>query len=119
MIRRVLRFRTYDQPVSHDLSIFGKLAERIPGLEIIDRSDVPARLRSIKSEAEIAIIDALRPSAQGPKTITHYLTAVACMGGYLGRANDSPPGNIVLWRGFSRLTDIHLGYALHDRFVGN
>jgi hypothetical protein len=101
------------------IAIMWILSWRIFWLRTIIRIDQGAQPSLVFTEAEIAIIDALRPSAQGPKTITHYLTAVACMGGYLGRANDSPPGNIVLWRGFSRLTDIHLGYALHDRFVLN
>jgi len=32
--------------------------------------------------------------------------------GYLARANDAPPGNTVMWRGVSRLTDIELCYEL-------
>lgn len=31
---------------------------------------------------------------------------------YLARANDSPPGNTVIWRGLRRLTDIQLGFEL-------
>ncbi len=30
-----------------------------------------------------------------------------------------PPGNIVLWRGLTRLTDIHFGFELSNRVVGN
>jgi hypothetical protein len=41
-----------------------------------------------------------------PKPLSHYLTKIARLGGYLARANDSPPGNTVMWRGLSRLTDI-------------
>lgn len=38
-----------------------------------------------------------------------YLTKLARLGGYLARAADPPPGNVVIWRGLSRLTDIELG----------
>lgn len=38
---------------------------------------------------------------------------------YLARANDSPPGNMVVWRGLSRLTDINLGFLLAIQNVGN
>lgn len=38
---------------------------------------------------------------------------------YLDRTRDSPPGNMVLWRGMARLTDIHLGYYSLAKDVGN
>jgi hypothetical protein len=41
--------------------------------------------------------------------LSHYLTKIARLGGYLTRANDSPHGSTVMWRGLSRLTDIALG----------
>lgn len=47
---------TYEQPVSPDLALFKKVAERIPGVSIEDRSDVLAGMRAIKSEAEVAMI---------------------------------------------------------------
>ena len=53
------------------------------------------------------------------KTITHYLYAVARLGGYLSRASDPPPGNKVLWRGFNRLMDLHLGFLIGAKLVGN
>ena len=44
-----------------------------------------------------------------PKALSHYLVKIARLGGYLARANDPPPGNMVIWRGMSRLTDLTLG----------
>ena len=44
---------------------------------------------------------------------------MARLGGYLARASDSPPGNTVMWRGLSRLTDITLGAMLRAKLVGN
>ena len=37
---------------------------------------------------------------------------IACLGGYLARARDRPPGKTVMWRGWSRLMDIMLGAEL-------
>jgi hypothetical protein len=51
-------------------------------------------------------------------TVGDFLTRLARLGGYLNRKHDAPPGNMVLWRGMGRLTDIHLGYCL-ARDVGN
>jgi hypothetical protein len=46
------------------------------------------------------------------------LIKIARLGGYLARASDPPPGNIVIWRGLTRLADIKLGatlsYARHS-----
>jgi hypothetical protein len=45
--------------------------------------------------------------------------AIARLGGYLARTKDPPPGNIVSERGLTRLMDIHLGFELSRRVVGN
>ncbi|HIN80644.1 MAG TPA: M24 family metallopeptidase [Planctomycetes bacterium] len=47
---------THSSAVSPDLAIFQKLQSRIPGLEVVDRSELLAVARSIKSEAELAMI---------------------------------------------------------------
>ncbi|WP_156680471.1 hypothetical protein [Sphingomonas profundi] len=45
---------------------------------------------------------------------------MARLGGYLARSHDPPPGNMIMWRGWSRLMDIQLGAALAaDTDVGN
>ena len=70
---------------------------------------------------EIAVLDRLvndRPQARG-KTLSHYLTKIARLGGYLARTSDPPPGNTVTWRGLSRLTDIALGAVVGAEIVGN
>jgi hypothetical protein len=41
------------------------------------------------------------------------------LGGYLARAKDPLPGNLVVWRGLARLTDILLGFELNNQVVGN
>jgi hypothetical protein len=37
------------------------------------------------------------------------------MGGYLARKNDPPPGNMVVWRGMTRLHDISFGISIGSR----
>ena len=44
---------------------------------------------------------------------------LACLGGYIGRRSDPPPGNKVIWRGMVRLTDIAFGVMLAEQDVGN
>lgn len=53
------------------------------------------------------------------KSLSTYLIKLARLGGYLARAGDSPPGNRVIWRGLSRLTDIELGFGMAAQLVGN
>lgn len=64
---------------------------------------------------EIKLLDQLIPDKVGApknKRLPTYLVKLARLGGYLARSNDSPPGNTVVWRGLSRLTDIELGYTM-------
>lgn len=72
---------------------------------------------------ELMLLDRLvhRPASQAGTVadLSVYLSKLACLGGYLARTHDPPPGNIVIWRGLSRLTEIQLGYELALETVGN
>lgn len=46
----------HTSPVSQDLEVFRRSAERIPGCSIVDRSQVIALMRAAKSDAEVACI---------------------------------------------------------------
>ena len=52
-------------------------------------------------------------------TLNHAIISIAKLGGYLARAHDPPPGNLILWRDLARLTDIQLGFLLAQKLVGN
>ena len=52
-------------------------------------------------------------------TLSSYLIRMAQLGGYLARASDPPPGNTVIWRGMSHLTNIEIGFTLGAQLVGN
>jgi hypothetical protein len=74
-------------------------------------------------ETELVLLDRLvpdKPQARtSARTLSSYLIKVARLGGYLARSRDPPPGNIVMWRGLSRLTDITPGLfgSGHERSV--
>ena len=72
---------------------------------------------------ELQLLDQLitnKDSADPPaESLSTYILKLARPGGYLARAQDGPPGNTVLWRGISRLTDIQLGFLRGTQLVGN
>lgn len=80
--------------------------------------ELPATL--VFTDTEIKLMDHLIPNKgrQVAKTVGNYLIKLARLGGFLNRKGDGAPGNMVLWRGMARLTDIHLGYGV-GRDVGN
>ncbi len=47
----------YTQPVTPDLAIFRKVADRLPGVTIEDRSDLLEKMRAVKSRNEVALIE--------------------------------------------------------------
>lgn len=59
------------------------------------------------------------PPPSRAATLSSYLIKIAKLGGYLARTHDPPPGNIVMWRGLSRLTDISLGATIAAELMGN
>jgi hypothetical protein len=71
------------------------------------------------TEMEIQLLERLGGLEGKTATMGDYLLTIAKLGGYLARASDPPPGNMVMWRGISRLTDIHLGFLLAKEDVGN
>jgi hypothetical protein len=88
-------------------------------LWVITAPDADPSLAPTPTETEI--LDRLEPGENRPpkRTMSRYITKIARLGGYLARASDPPPGNIVMWRGLSRLTDIRLGVGIAASFVGN
>jgi Transposase DNA-binding/Transposase Tn5 dimerisation domain len=103
------------------LAVLCIIGWRVFWLTMMNRATPEAPAEIALTKTEIEILDRIAASTKPPTkpTVAHYLVAIAKLGGYLARANDSPPGNMVLWRGLTRLTDIHLGFELKNRFVGN
>ena len=98
------------------ISIFCILSWRIFWMTMINRSTPKASPSVVLTKTEIGLLDQLindkRKTSPHGKRLGTYLIKIARLGGYLARKNDPPPGNVVMWRGLSRLTDIALGAAL-------
>jgi hypothetical protein len=96
-------------------------AWRVCRLAMTSRASPEEPAEVASTEAEVQILDRLAGGMSPPAepTVSRDLVAVAKRGGYLTRAKDPPPGNMVVWRGLTRLMDIHLGFELRGRVVGN
>src|SRR5437588_840904 len=109
------------QRLANLISVFCIVSWWVFWMTMLNRSASDALPTLALTATEIAVLDRLvsdKPQARR-KTLSHYLTKIARLGGYLARANDPPPGNTVMWRGLSRLTDIELGAIIGTKIVGN
>jgi len=83
---------------------------------MINRSTQKAKACLAFTPLEINILNRLAPDNPPGTTrmpsLKSCLTQLARLGGYLNRIGDGPPGNIVMWRGMSRLTDIEPGFQM-------
>ena len=116
------RLRTAERLVRL-IALFCILSWRVFWLTMLNRIEPNLEPALVLSKLETSILDCLMPNpAHDPpeaRTLSFYLTKIARLGGYLARAKDPPPGNIVMWRGLSRLNDITLGATLKADIVGN
>jgi Transposase DNA-binding/Transposase DDE domain len=116
------RLRTAER-LARLLALFCILSWRIFWLTMMKRS-LPAASPTLAFTArEIYLLDRTvkEKVAEQPQRarLSSYLIKLARLGGYLARVGDSPPGNRVIWRGMSRLTDIELGFSIGAQLVGN
>jgi hypothetical protein len=111
------------QRLANLISVFCILSWRVFWMTMLNRSARAVPPNIALTETEIGLLDHLmKDKGRKPlqrKTLSHYLTKIARLGGYLARANDPAPGNTVMWRGLSRLTDIELGAISGVKIVGN
>jgi hypothetical protein len=99
------------------------LSWRIFWMTMVNRTTPTVPPELVFTPTEMYLLDQLvkdhtRQAASAP-TLSLYLIKLAQLGGYLARAKDPPPGNTVMWRGLTRLTDIQLGFLLGAQLVGN
>jgi Transposase DNA-binding/Transposase DDE domain len=116
------RLRTAERLVNL-VAVLCILGWRIFWLTMINRSEPAAKPETGFTDLELYLLDTLiRDKAcegRPKKSLNTYLIKLARLGGYLARAHDPPPGNKVIWRGLSRLTDIELGAIIGAQLVGN
>ena len=98
------------------LAMFCILGWRIFWLTMLNRSTRHAAPALVFTPLEIELLNRLTPARVHPESeqpsLQSCLTQLARLGGYLARGSDAPPGNTVIWRGLSRLTDIEIGFLL-------
>ena len=95
---------------------------RIFWITMLNRTDPEASPNDAFTQLYQYLLDELLPhkAAASPKpSLVHCIVKLARLGGYLARAHDPPPGNTVIWRGLSRLTDIELGIMIGVQLGGN
>ena len=105
------------------IAVFCILSWRIFWMTMMNRVAPTASPTLALTTLEMRVLDLLihdkNANWRRKATLASYLTKIARLGGYLARAKDPPPGNAVMWRGVSRLTDIELGFVIGAQFVGN
>jgi len=117
-----VKLRTAERIVNL-IAVLCLLSWRVFWMTMLTRSLPDAAPERALTATELYLLDQLvsdkshaRPTGN---TVSLYLVKLARLGGYLARAKDPPPGNTVMWRGLSRLTDIQLGFILGTQLVGN
>jgi len=109
--------------IANLIAVFCILSWRIFWITMMNRVAPTASPLVALTPLEQELVDGLVPTHSKQRrrkpTLSEYLTKIARLGGYLARAKDPPPGNTVMWRGLSRLTDIELGFRLGAKSVGN
>jgi hypothetical protein len=108
------------QRLTNLIAVFCILSWRVFWMTMLNRSIPDASPALALTATEIAVLDrVVSDKSKGRrKPISHYLIKIARLGGYLARTNDPPPGNTVMWRGLSRLTDIALGAMIGTEIYG-
>ena len=114
------RLRTA-QRLTNLIALFCIIAWRVFWMTMLNRSNPNGPPSLMLTKIELALLDQAVPDNAPPlhKTLTYYLNKIARLGGYLARASDPPPGNMVMWRGMTRLTDIRFGAMIGAGLVGN
>src|SRR5262249_13900617 len=105
------------------IAVFCILSWRVFWMTMLNRTASGAPPTLALTQVEMQLLDRLVMDSvqrhRWKKDLSHYLTKIAKLGGYLARATDPSPGNTVMWRGLSRLTDIELGFLMASDNVGH
>jgi hypothetical protein len=98
------------------MAVFCILSWRVFWLTMLTRTAPNAAPTVALTSTELGLLDQLVADAGSRKCrsqiLSYYLIKLARLGGYLARSRDPPPGNTVIWRGLSRLTDIEIGLEI-------
>lgn len=104
------------------IALFCIIGWRIFWFTMLNRAEPELAPAAALEPTELRLLDVLVKDKSGKTggkpTIANYMLKIARLGGYLNRASDPPPGNMVMWRGMSKLNDIHLGFLLGRESCG-
>ena len=102
------------QRLANLLAVYCVVSWRVFSLTMAKRVSPKASASTVLTSVERKILTHLGKAAgRNPSsTLNYYLGEIARLGGYLARKNDGPPGNTVMWRGLSRLTDLQTGFEI-------
>ena len=98
------------------LALVTVVSWRIFFLTMSARVEPDASPDTVLTAAEINALDRIDATRSRPRlrrrALADYLLQIAMLGGYLARGRDSPPGNMVVWRGLTCLHDIAVGITI-------
>lgn len=98
------------------LALITVVSWRIFWITMSARVQPNAKPETVLTSAEIQTLDHIDAARSKPRikrrTVATYLLQIAMLGGYLARTRDPPPGNMVVWRGLTKLHDVAVGIAI-------
>jgi hypothetical protein len=96
------------------------IAWRIMLMTLLGRESPELSAEVLFSDLEVRVLHAFarQRKLEGPTALGIAVGLVARLGGYLARGNDPPPGHEVMWRGFTLLQGMSMGFALHEAGLG-
>lgn len=101
------------------IALFLILAWRIQYLMMLGRTCPTISSSCIFEECEwksvFKIVNRGKPIPSEAPCLQDFIIMIASLGGYIGRANDPPPGPKVMWKGLARMADFAIAW---EAFVG-
>lgn len=95
------------------VGVLALVAVRLLGVKYLGRGASAAPLAPDLGASEVvAVLEARLGRPAGGWDNHTLIGALAHLGGFLGRKGDGEPGWLTIWRGWSRLMDMVLGYQL-------
>lgn len=115
-----VRLTTADR-LANCIALCCVVAWRVSWLTILRRRSPATSPAAVFTETERRLLLSSVPECKrdAPLDLDFYIRAVARLGGYLDRASDAPPGTTVIWRGFSRLSDLVEGARIAKYSASN
>jgi hypothetical protein len=104
------------QRLERVVAIHAVIAWRIMLMTLLGREDPQLPPDVLFSDLELQVLVAFarrRRDLPAPTSLKNAVWIVASIGGYLRRKSDPPPGHQLLWRGYTQLQTMCIGFSLH------